>query len=59
MLKIVYSRADQFEGDLAISSHKFKQVNLDKLTASKLKIQERDFEFTKTTGEELKEFWSK
>jgi len=59
MLKIVYSRADQFQGDLAISSHKLKQSNLDKLTAAKLKIQQREFTFTKTAGEELKDFWQK
>ncbi len=38
MLKIVYSRADQFEGDLAVSSHKLKQPNLDKLTSASLKV---------------------
>lgn len=58
-LKIVYSRADQFQGDLAISSHKLKQANLEKLTSSSLKIQDRQFTFEKTTGEELKEFWQK
>lgn len=58
-LKIVYSRADQFEGDLAISSFKCQPVNVDKLTASTLKVQDRNFAFSKTQGEELKEFWAK
>jgi len=37
-LKIVYSRADQFEGDLAISSFKCIPANVDKLTSSTLKV---------------------
>lgn len=37
-LKIVYSRADQFEGDLAISSHKVNPANVDKLTESTHKV---------------------
>ncbi|CDW75697.1 lupus la [Stylonychia lemnae] len=59
LLKIVYSRADQYEGDLAISSHKLKQVNLEKLTSATLKVQEKNFTFIKTAGEELKDFWQK
>ncbi len=37
-LKIVYSRADQFEGDLAFSSHKLNTTELDKLAAATVKI---------------------
>jgi La domain len=56
-LKIVYSRADQHEGDLAISSHRLNSAELDKLSQATLKVQDRDFSFSKTTGEELKTFW--
>ena len=37
-LKIVYSRADPHEGDLALSSHRLNNVELDKLTSTTLKI---------------------
>ena len=58
-LKLVYSRADQFEGDLALSTHKLKMSDVDQLTEAKLQIQGREFAFEKTTGEELKAFWVK
>lgn len=56
-LKIVYSRADQFEGDLALSSHRLNNPELEKLTSSTIDIQGRQFTFSKTAGEELKQFW--
>lgn len=56
-LKIVYSRADQFEGDLALSSHKLKSAEVDNLTSASMKIGDRDFSFFKTSGEDLKAFW--
>lgn len=37
-LKIVYSRADQFEGDLAISSHRLNNSELEKLSNATLQI---------------------
>jgi len=37
-LKIVYSRADPQEGDLAFSSHRLNNAELDKLTSTTLKI---------------------
>lgn len=37
-LKIVYSRADPTEGDLALSSHRLNNVELEKLTSTTLKI---------------------
>jgi La domain len=37
-LKIVYSRADPQEGDLAFSSHRVNSAELDKLTQTTLKI---------------------
>jgi hypothetical protein len=56
-VKIVYSRADQFEGDLAVSSHKLKQAQLEQLTKSTIKVGDREYTFVKTTGEDLKNFW--
>jgi len=56
-LKIVYSRSDPFEGDLAISSHRVNNVELEKLSKATLKAQDREFTFTKTAGDELKTFW--
>ena len=56
-LKVVYSRADQFEGDLALSSHRPNSAELEKLSSAVIKIQERDFTFSKTLGEDLKSFW--
>lgn len=56
-LKIVYSRADQFMGDLALSSHRINNAELEKLNNAKITIQGREFTFEKTLGEELKQFW--
>jgi len=58
-LKIVYSRSDPTEGDLAFSSHRLHGAELEKLTATTLKVQEHDVSFSKTLGEELKTFWQK
>ena len=58
-LKITYSRADQFEGDLAVSSHRINNAELDQLVAGPLTAQGHQFTFSKTTGEELKSFWQK
>lgn len=58
-LKLVYSRADQYEGDLAISSHRLKSEDIDRLTSEIMKIQDKDFNFSRTAGDELKEFWQK
>jgi Protein of unknown function (DUF3223)/La domain len=58
-LKITYSRADPFEGDLAISTFRLNQEELDKLNNATLRIQDRDFTFSKTLGEDLKSFWQK
>lgn len=56
-LKIVYSRADQHAGDLALSSHRVNSAELEKLAQATIKISDQDFTFSKTTGEELKDFW--
>jgi hypothetical protein len=36
-----------------------KQANLEQLTADTLKVQDKNFTFYKTAGEELKDFWAK
>ena len=56
-LKIVYSRADPLEGDLAISSNKVNDQQLKALEKAKLKVQGHDVSFHKLEGEELKSFW--
>ena len=59
-LKAVYSRADKYEGDLAISSYKYCKEQFKKLTSLKGKmIGGKKFDFEETTGETLKEFWQK
>ena len=56
-LKIVYSRADPLEGDLAISSHKTNDAQLQGLEKITVKVQGHDVTFQKLAGEELKSFW--
>jgi len=56
-LKITYSRADQFSGEIAISSHKLKDSVLNPLLKEKIDVQGRDVTFAKLAGEELKSFW--
>lgn len=58
-LKITYSRADQYMGELAFSSHKLPTKELETLTKTVLKIKDKDFKFTQLAGEELKAFWVK
>lgn len=59
-LKVVYSRADKYEGDLAIASHRVNMAQLEKLCTLKDEpIGDKKFTFQKTTGEELKDFWQK
>jgi hypothetical protein len=56
-VKIVYSRADQYNGELAISSFKLNTGELDKLTATPLTIAGKEFTFEKLIGDDLKGFW--
>ena len=59
-LKVVYSRADKYEGDLAISQHKLCKEQFDKIASLKDQlVGDKKFTFTLTEGEELKEFWQK
>jgi len=56
-LKIVYSRADQYNGELAISSYKLNTTQLDEMTKTPVTITGHEFTFEKLVGEELKAFW--
>ena len=58
-LKLIYSRADPHAGDLALSNLRIKNELVTELTAKSLKIQGKDFAFSITEGEALKEFWQK
>ena len=58
-LKVVYSRADKFEGQLAISSHKLDQTQYDDLIALEADITGRKFTFKVLKDEPLNEFWQK
>ena len=58
LLKVVYTRADKYEGDLAISSYKLNKKQFADL--AKLKgenIDGKKFDFSETKGEDLKDFW--
>ena len=59
-IKVVYSRADKYEGDIAISQHRMHQEQYKQLSVMKnVKIGTKNFDFEETTGEELKDFWQK
>ena len=58
LLKVVYTRADKYEGDIAISSFKLNKAQFEKLKKlKKVDIDGKKFDFTETSGEVLKEFW--
>lgn len=56
-LKIVYSRGGKETGELAISSYKVNQKYVDELSKTTMKVDGRDYEFSKLEGDDLKEFW--
>lgn len=56
-IKVVYSRAEEASGELAISSHKLKPETIDSLIETKIKVGEDEYSFSKLEGEVLKEFW--
>ena len=59
-IKVVYSRADKYEGDLAISTHKLNKEQFKELANLKDEvIGTKKFFFSETQGEELKDFWQK
>lgn len=60
LIKNVYTRADKYEGDVAVSSHKYNKAQFEELCQVKdYPIGEKKFSFTKTEGETLNEFWQK
>lgn len=59
-LKRIYSRADKYSGDIAVSSHEYSKEQFKQLTNLKnVVIGEKKFTFTKTEGQQLKDFWTK
>lgn len=58
-LKLIYSRKDPHGGQVAFSQLRIKKDLLENLCSSSIKIQDRDFKFKVTEGEDLKEFWQK
>ena len=59
-LKNVYTRADKYEGDIAVSSYRYSKDQFEELIKLKdVMIGEKKFTFTKTEGEELNDFWQK
>jgi len=59
-LKCVYSRADKYEGQIAISSYKMDKKQYEKLSTLKdHSVGEKKFTFSELKGDALKEFWQK
>ena len=58
-LKLIYSRMDPHGGHVAFSQLRIKRNLLEDLCKTPLTIQERQFTFAQTEGEDLKEFWQK
>ena len=58
MIKVVYTRADKYEGDLAISSYRLNKKQFAELAVlAGEDIDGKKFDFAETKGEELKDFW--
>jgi len=59
-IKVVYSRADKYEGDVAISSYKKNKDQYAKLSVLKDQdVAGKKFSFYELKDEELKDFWQK
>lgn len=59
-MKVVYSRADKYEGDIAVSSYRLDKAQFEKLSKWKgALVGTKKFDFEESTGEVLKEFWQK
>jgi hypothetical protein len=57
-LKVVYTRADKYEGDIAISSYRLNKEQFAELAAlTDVDIDGKLFSLNETKGEELKDFW--
>lgn len=50
---------EEHGGQLAFSQLRLKRDELDNMCSKSMKIEEFDFKFKLTEGEELKEFWQK
>jgi hypothetical protein len=59
-IKVVYSRADQYEGQIAISSYRVDKAQFETLIALKgEEVGGKKFDFSALKGEPLKDFWQK
>jgi hypothetical protein len=59
-LKVVYSRADKYDGHLAISSFRLNKLQYSKLIELKDElIGGKKFTFSEVKDEDLKDFWQK
>jgi hypothetical protein len=57
-LKVVYSRADKYDGHLAISSFRLNKLQYSKLIELKDElIGGKMFTFSEVKDEDLKDFW--
>lgn len=56
-LKLIYSRMEQNGGQLAFSQLRLQKNFLDQLCEETMKIEEHDFKFNVTEGDDLKKFW--
>ena len=57
-LKVVYSRADKYEGQMAISSYKYDKEQYEKLTnLVDEEIGGKKFSFKELKDDDLNEFW--
>ena len=57
-LKVVYTRADKYEGDIAISSYRLNKEQFAELASLKdVDVEGKMFSLSETKGEVLKDFW--
>lgn len=56
-MKVVYSRADKYEGQIAISSYRLDKTQFDDLIALEANIGAYKFTFEILKDEPLNEFW--
>jgi hypothetical protein len=58
-LRVVYTRGAEEEGNICISSIKLNDEVLKNFIAKSIKIGESTYTFSKSTEDEIKEFWEK
>ena len=57
-LKVVYSRADKYEGQIALSSYKYNKTQYKELLALKdHEVAGKKFTFSELKDDGLNEFW--